>query len=84
MKKLKMIVFIVLAALVLITAVMAVRTQKLTYAALWLAGTLVSVAAIFLSLGAEFLAAVQVLIYAGAVITLILFAIMFAQEEIPS
>jgi NADH-quinone oxidoreductase subunit J len=79
-----MIVFFLLAVLVLITAVMAVRAQKLTYAALWLAGTLVTVAALFLSLGAEFLAAMQVLIYAGAVITLILFAIMFAQEESPS
>ncbi|MCX8103632.1 MAG: NADH-quinone oxidoreductase subunit J [Candidatus Bipolaricaulota bacterium] len=79
-----MIVFSLLAVIVLVTAVMAVRAKNLTYAALWLAGTLVSVAAIFLTLGAEFLAAVQVLIYAGAVITLILFAIMFAQEEIPS
>ncbi|MCS6903672.1 MAG: NADH-quinone oxidoreductase subunit J [Candidatus Bipolaricaulota bacterium] len=79
-----MIVFGLLAVIVLVTAVMAVRAKNLTYAALWLAGTLVSVAAIFLTLGAEFLAAVQVLIYAGAVITLILFAIMFAQEEIPS
>ncbi|MCS6937512.1 MAG: NADH-quinone oxidoreductase subunit J [Candidatus Bipolaricaulota bacterium] len=79
-----MIVFSLLAVIVLVTAVMAVRAKNLTYAALWLAGTLVSVAAIFLTLGAEFLAAMQVLIYAGAVITLILFAIMFAQEEIPS
>lgn len=79
-----MIVFGLLAVIVVVTAVMAVRTKNLTYATLWLAGTLVSVATIFLTLGAEFLAAVQVLIYAGAVITLILFAIMFAQEEIPS
>lgn len=79
-----MIVFVLLALVALVTAILAVRASKLTYAALWLAGTLIAIAALFLSLGAEFLALVQVLIYAGAVITLILFAIMFAQEESPS
>ncbi len=75
-----MIVFAFLSVAVVISAAMVLRSAKLTYAALWLAGTLVAVAGIFLSLGAEFLAAMQVLIYAGAVITLMLFAIMFASE----
>lgn len=63
------------------TAVMVVVSRKLAYAALWLAGTLIAVAALFLLMNAQFLAVVQVLIYAGAVITLILFAIMLAQRE---
>lgn len=73
--------FVLIAAAVAGTALMAVRAQKLTYSALWLAGSLVGVALLFLSVGAEFLALVQILVYAGAVITLILFAIMLAQER---
>ncbi len=76
-----MIVFAVLAIALVVTAVMAIHVEKLTYAALWLAGTLGVVASLFLTLGAEFLAVVQLLVYAGAVVTLILFAIMFANRE---
>lgn len=73
--------FVILGLAALVAAVMVVHTEKLVYAALWLAGTLIAVAALFLLLGAQFLAVVQVLIYAGAVITLILFAIMLASRE---
>lgn len=71
-------VFAGLSVIAIASAVMVLRSTKLTYAALWLAGLLVSVAALFLTLGAQFLAVVQILIYAGAVVTLILFAIMLA------
>jgi len=76
-----MIAFAALALAAVVTSVMVLRSEKLTYAALWLAGTLIAVAGLFLLLGAQFLTAVQILIYAGAVITLILFAIMLAQGE---
>lgn len=72
-----MIWFIILAIGTLGSALMVVRTRKLAYAALWLAGSLVGVAGLFLTLSAAYLATVQVLVYAGAVVTLILFAIMF-------
>ncbi|HED04596.1 MAG TPA: NADH-quinone oxidoreductase subunit J [Candidatus Fraserbacteria bacterium] len=72
-----MIWFIILAIGTLGSALMVVRTHKLAYAALWLAGSLVGVAGLFLTLSAAYLATVQVLVYAGAVVTLILFAIMF-------
>ncbi len=76
-----MIIFILVGLIAVVCAVMVLRSKRLAYAALWLAGLLVAVAAVFLTLGAQFLAAIQVLIYAGAVITLILFAIMLAREE---
>lgn len=74
-----MMLFVPIALGILSTAIMAIWSKKLTYAALWLAASLVGVAILFLTLTAEFLAIVQVLIYAGAVITLILFAIMFTR-----
>ena len=79
-----MIWFIILAIGTLGSALMVVRTRKLAYAALWLAGSLVGVAGLFLTLSAAYLATVQVLVYAGAVVTLILFAIMFTHEPEPS
>ncbi|MFB6287074.1 MAG: NADH-quinone oxidoreductase subunit J [Candidatus Bipolaricaulia bacterium] len=77
-----MIVFGILAVALVVAALMVVHTNKITYAALCLAASLGVVASLFLTLSAEFLAVVQLLVYAGAVVTLILFAIMFANREI--
>jgi NADH-quinone oxidoreductase subunit J len=76
-----LIVFVPVGLIAVICAVMVLRSKRLAYAALWLAGLFLAIAGLFLTLGAEFLAVVQVLIYAGAVITLILFAIMLASRE---
>jgi NADH:ubiquinone oxidoreductase subunit 6 (subunit J) len=46
------------------------------HAVLYLSLALIGVAGIYLTLGAEVLAALQVLIYVGAVVTLILFTVM--------
>jgi NADH-quinone oxidoreductase subunit J len=73
--------FIIVSLFTIGAAIMTVRTKTLTYSALWLAATLVGVAGLFLTLRAEFLAVIQVIVYAGAVVSLILFAIMFAQHR---
>lgn len=70
------ITFLALAAFILVSAVMALRTKELVHATVWLAGVLLGVAGIFLTVGAEFLATIQLLVYVGAVITLILFTVM--------
>lgn len=62
-------------------AVLAVVTPRLVHSAMWLAVVLFGVAGFFLFLGSEFLAGIQVLIYIGAILTLILFSIMFTAEE---
>ena len=54
----------------------AVLFRNLFYSGLSLAAVLLSIAGIFISLGADFLAMVQILIYIGAVMTLIIYAIM--------
>ena len=65
-----------MTGLVLGGAVLVVRLTNLFRAALSLGLTLVGVAGLFLFVGAEFLAGAQILIYVGAILTLVVFAIM--------
>ncbi len=58
------------------SAVLAVTTQHLVHAALWLVVTLGTLAGCYLILGAELVALVQLLVYVGAVVVLVLFALM--------
>ena len=70
-----------LCAVTLVCSALAVVLGKnLFHSVLWLALALVSTAAIFLTLDAEFLAAVQVLLYAGGVITVVVFAIVVTER----
>ncbi len=73
-------VLFVLAALVAVgSAVLVVTTSNLVHAALWLVVTLTSVAGCYLLMAAELLAWVQVLVYVGAVVVLLLFALMLTR-----
>jgi len=74
-----LIIFGLLAVLALFGAYKVVTSEIITHAALFLAFTFVSVAGLFLLLRADFLAAIQVLIYAGAVMTVVIFAIMLSE-----
>jgi len=65
-----------IAVLTLAGAVWVVTLRNLFRAALALGLVLAGVAALFLVLGAEFVAFVQLLVYVGAILTLIVFAIM--------
>ena len=68
-------------AVTLVGAALAVVLGKnLFHAVLWLALALVATAGIFLTLDAEFIAAVQVLLYAGGVITVVVFAIVVTER----
>ena len=64
------------------SALAVVLGKNLFHSVLWLALALVSTAAIFLTLDAEFLAAVQVLLYAGGVVTVVVFAIVVTERLI--
>jgi NADH:ubiquinone oxidoreductase subunit 6 (subunit J) len=74
------IMFAVFAAVSLSAAVMVVLAQSLLRSALWLILAFFGVAGIFILLEAEFLAVVQVLVYVGAIATLIIFAIMLSRN----
>jgi NADH-quinone oxidoreductase subunit J len=58
------------------SAVLCVTRRSPVASALWLVMTLVSIAAIYVLLDAHFIAAMQVLVYAGAIMVLFLFVIM--------
>ncbi|HEX6885358.1 MAG TPA: NADH-quinone oxidoreductase subunit J [Planctomycetota bacterium] len=68
--------FYVLAALAILSAVGVVRARMPLFSVLSLLGTFFCLAAIYLLAGFPFLAAVQLLVYAGAIMVLFLFVIM--------
>jgi NADH-quinone oxidoreductase subunit J len=70
------IVFVVAGLGALAGAIGVVLSRNPVHAAISLVGTLFAVAALFVSEGAHFLAAVQVIVYAGAIVVLFLFVIM--------
>lgn len=72
--------FWVLAVLLLGSSLGVVLSKNLFHAVLWLALALVATAGVFLLLAAEFLAAVQILLYAGGVVTVVVFAIMLTER----
>jgi NADH-quinone oxidoreductase subunit J len=74
------IVFIVISILTVLSSIMMVRSSNLVHSALYLAGTFIGTAGLFILLEAEFLAWVQILVYVGAVVTLILFTIMLTRK----
>jgi NADH-quinone oxidoreductase subunit J len=69
----------------IIAGLLTVMARNAVHAALFLISSLVSIAALFILLGAEFIAGVQILVYVGGVMVLFLFVIMLvnvgAEEE---
>jgi NADH-quinone oxidoreductase subunit J len=68
------------AVVVLGASLGVVLSRNLFHSVLWLALALVGTAGLFVLLHAEFLAAVQVLLYAGGVVTIVVFAIMLTER----
>jgi NADH-quinone oxidoreductase subunit J len=74
------IAFWTLAVILVGSALAVVLSKNLFHAVLWLAFALTGTAGIFLLLDAEFLAAVQLLLYAGGIITVVVFAIVVTER----
>jgi len=72
--------FWVLSVLLVGSALAVVLSKNLFHPVLWLALALTGTAGIFLLLNAEFLAAVQLLLYAGGIITIVVFAIVVTER----
>jgi NADH-quinone oxidoreductase subunit J len=70
-------VFVTCALLILIGAIGVITVKNPVHAALCLIMTLIGVAVAFVAQSADFLAAVQIIVYAGAIVVLFLFVIMF-------
>lgn len=73
-------VFVVISIVTILSSIMVVQAKKLVHSAVYLAGALIGTAGLFILLKAEFIAWIQVLVYVGAVVTLILFTIMLTRK----
>lgn len=71
--------FLVLSGVAVFSALLVVTTDRVVHAALWLVITLGALAGCYLLLAAEFVAWVQVLIYIGSVVVLLIFALMLTR-----
>jgi len=70
------VVFYIFAAVAVLSATLCILQKSPMASALWLVSTMFSLAAIYVLLNAQFIAAIQVLVYAGAIMVLFLFVIM--------
>ncbi|TDW88025.1 MULTISPECIES: NADH-quinone oxidoreductase subunit J [Kribbella] len=71
--------FSVAGAVAVVAAVVVVVSRRIVHAALWLVLALGAVAGCFGALQAEFVALVQILVYVGAIVVLVLFALMLTK-----
>ena len=73
--------FTILAVVTVITAILVIVQRNPVASAIYLIITLFSLAGIYLLLNAQFIAVIQVLVYAGAIMVLFLFVIMLLNLE---
>ena len=76
------IAFYVIAVILVGSALRVVTTNNVVHSALYLLLVLASVAALYILLGAEFVAATQVLVYIGAILVLLIFGVMLTRANI--
>ncbi|MBY0481238.1 MAG: NADH-quinone oxidoreductase subunit J [Chitinophagaceae bacterium] len=80
------IIFYIIAAFILATGILAVTTRKIFRASIWLLFSLIGVASLYFWMQLEFLAAVQIIVYVGGIVVLIIFSIFLtikSGEEMP-
>jgi NADH-quinone oxidoreductase subunit J len=78
------VIFYVFAGIAVVSAALCILQRNPVSAALWLVSTMFSLAAIYVLLDAQFIAAIQVLVYAGAVMVVFLFVIMLLNLTQPT
>jgi len=72
----EMIMLIIFGAVTMATALMVIFARNTIHSALWLIASFCSMAVIYLLLHAEFIAILQIIVYAGAIMMFIIYAIM--------
>lgn len=75
------IIFYILSAFILGTAVLSVTTNKIFRSAIWLLFSLIGIAGLYFWLQVEFIAAVQIVVYVGGIVVLIIFSIFLTQQS---
>ena len=80
----ELITFLTVGCITLVSAIYVMHCREIIHSVMFLALCFIGVASLYLMLNAEYVAIVQILIYAGAVTVLILFAIMLTKRRIMS
>ncbi len=75
------IIFYLIAAFILGAGILAVTTRKIFRSAIWLLFSLVGIAALYFWMQVEFIAAVQIIVYVGGIVILIIFSIFLTQQS---
>lgn len=78
---LEVITFFVISLVTITSAVFVIFAKEIFHSALYLAIMLLGISILFVMLNAEFIAVIQVLVYAGAIVVLMLFAIMLTKSR---
>lgn len=77
---LHVVIFYLLAALTLGSAGIVALSRNIIYSTIALLGAFLGIAGMYIQLSADFLAAVQILVYVGGTLTLLLFAVMLTAQ----
>jgi NADH-quinone oxidoreductase subunit J len=75
------IIFYAISALILGAGILAVTSRKIFRSAIWLLASLVGVAALYFWMQVEFIAAVQIIVYVGGIVVLIIFSIFLTHQS---
>ncbi|MDH7460532.1 NADH-quinone oxidoreductase subunit J [Chitinophagaceae bacterium 26-R-25] len=74
------IIFYAISAFTLAMGLMAVTSSKIFRSAIWLLLSLVGIAALYFWMQVEFIAAIQIIVYVGGIVVLIIFSIFLTQQ----
>ena len=75
------VIFYIISAFILGTGLLAMTTRRIFRSAIWLLFSLMGVAALYFWLQVEFIAAVQIVVYVGGIVVLIIFSIFLTQQS---
>jgi NADH-quinone oxidoreductase subunit J len=75
------VVFYILSFFILTTGLLAVTSRKIFRSAIWLLFSLTGIAGLYFWLQMEFIAAVQIVVYVGGIVVLIIFSIFLTQQS---
>src|SRR5689334_6922375 len=75
------IIFYLLGLLTLISAILSVSTRQIFRAAIYLLFSLIGIAGLYFWLNYQFIAAVQIIVYVGGIVVLIIFSIFLTQQS---
>jgi NADH-quinone oxidoreductase subunit J len=75
------VIFYLIAAVILGGALLAVTSGKIFRSAIWLLSSLIGIAALYFWMEVEFIAAIQIVVYVGGIVVLIIFSIFLTQKS---